>query len=362
MFRLIIATRDAFSHEVVSLHGEGVYASQLRSAGIPATSLGMSRGRVSLQGMRELRRIMRRCRPDVVQTRLDHANLLGGLTARFTGTPPVIWAVHSTELGPLSSSWKTRIVRRLCAQLSNAVPVSIVSDARSGAALHERIGFSRSKLIVVPNGVDPVAFGPDLASRERVRRSWGVEPDEVLLGCVARWDPLKDHENLLAAIRDLALRGRRFRCALVGRGLNAQNQDLQKLIARWGVAKQLILADASNDVCAVMNALDVHVLSSRSESLPVAVMEAMSCGAPCVVTDVGDAAHIVGNTGWVAPPRDARALADAIAAALDAHQGDGWPERASACRSRVIREFSLARMGAEYSALWAHAANGQSGG
>ena len=217
LYRLIGATSDGFGHAVVSLHEEGVYGRPLRDRGVSVTALGMRRGRVTIEGLRRLRRIIREFRPHVVQTRLDHANLVGGLMARFAGAPPVIWAVHSTDLGPLRSSWKTRIVRRTCAQLSRALPRFIVSDARSGAALHEKIGFCASKLIVVPNGVDPMSFQPDSDARQRIRRMWGVAPGEVLLGCVARWDPLKDHENLVRAVRLLSDRGYAFRCVLIGR-------------------------------------------------------------------------------------------------------------------------------------------------
>ena len=137
LYRLIGATTDDFEHAVVSLHQEGVYGQPLRDRGVSVTALGMRRGHVTLQGLRRLLRITREYRPHVVQTRLDHANLIGGVMARFAGAPPVVWAVHSTDLGPLRSSWKTRIVRRTCAQLSRALPKAIVSDAHSGAALHE---------------------------------------------------------------------------------------------------------------------------------------------------------------------------------------------------------------------------------
>ncbi|MGC2030980.1 MAG: glycosyltransferase [Steroidobacteraceae bacterium] len=358
LYRLIGATSDGFKHAVVSLHLEGVYGQPLRDRGVSVTALGMRRGRVTIEGLRGLLRIMREYRPHVVQTRLDHANLVGGLVARFAGAPPVVWAVHSTDLGPLRSSWKTRIIRRTCAQLSRALPRFIVSDARSAAALHEKIGFCASKLIVVPNGVDPLSFRPDSEARERMRHMWGVTSGEVLLGCVARWDPLKDHENLVRAVKLLADRGHAFRCVLVGRGMDWENRDLQRVIQRWGAADRLILAGASGEVPAIMNALDLHVLPSRSESLPVAVMEAMACGTPCVVTDVGDARHIVGDTGWVVQPQDSVAMAGAIEAGLAENRLGALKGRAESCRARIIRDFSLARMGAEYAALWTRVAEG----
>jgi glycosyltransferase involved in cell wall biosynthesis len=134
--------------------------------------------------------------------------------------------------------------------------------------------------------------------------------------------------------------------------MEAQNRELQRLIERWGVADRLILAGPSSEVPAIMNALDLHVLPSRSESLPVSVLEAMACGTPCVVTDVGDARYMVGDTGWVAPPRDSAALADAIEAALIERTPDTREPRAQMCRARIIREFSLASMGLQYAQLW----------
>jgi glycosyltransferase involved in cell wall biosynthesis len=356
LYRLVFATRDRFNHAVVSLHREGDYGPELRAQGIPVTALGMSRGRLNIEGLRRLQRITKEYRPDVIQTRLYHANLLGGLVARFAGAPPVVWAVHSTDLGAFRATWKTRLIRQCCAWSSRSLPAFIVSDARSGAALHEELGFSPAKLVVIRNGVDSASFRPDAAARERTRANWGVAPDETLLGCVARWDPLKDHENLLRALKLLGDRGDAIRCALIGSGMTADNRDLHQIIERHGVRDRVILTGPTNDVPAIMNMLDVHVLSSRSESLPVAVMEAMACGIPCVVTDVGDARDIVGETGWVVPPEDPGALAGAMQAALGDCLRTACQRRAEACRTRIINEFSLARMAAEYGALWANAA------
>jgi glycosyltransferase involved in cell wall biosynthesis len=356
LYRLIAATRDRFDHAVVSLHQDGVYGPELRAQGIPVTALGMSRGRLHMNGLRRLQRITTEYRPDVVQTRLHHANLVGGVVARFAGAPPVVWAVHSHDLGAMRATWKTRLVRRFSAWSSQSLPELIVFDARSSARLHAELGFSSAKLVVIRNGVDSTLFRPDAGAREHIRAKWGVASDETLLGCVARWDPLKDHENLLQALKLLADGGHAFRCALIGSGMTADNRDLYRMIERYGVGDRVLLTGPTRDVPAAMNMLDIHVLASRSESLPVAVMEAMACGIPCVVTDVGDARDIVGETGWTVAPRDAGALAGALQAALGDCGHTARQRRAEACRVRVVNEFSLARMAAEYSALWTNAA------
>ena len=334
------------------MHQDGVYAEPLRAQGVAVESLGMARGRLAAGALARLRHRIAEFHPDVVQTRLYHADLLGGLMARFAGMPPVVWAVHATDLGSWRAAWKTRLVRRCCAWASRTVPVSIVSDARSTATLHQKLGYPEAKLVVIRNGIDSGAFLPDAAARARVRSSWQVAADTPLIGCVARWDPAKDHENLLRAVAMLATRRADLRCALIGTGMTTENLQLRRTIERCGLLDRVVLAGPSGDVPAVMNALDVHVLSSRSESLPVAVMEAMACGTLSVVTDVGDAREIVGELGWVAPPRDPAALSEAIAAALREHDAGAGRERALAGRARMVSEFSLAHMAQGYADLW----------
>jgi glycosyltransferase involved in cell wall biosynthesis len=356
LFRLVEATLGQFEHRVVSLHKEGVFADRLRKLAVPVTALEMPRGAITISGLRMLRQVVTDFQPDVVQTRLDHANLVGGLAARITAHAPCVWAVHSSDLGALRASWKTRLVRGICARLSKLLPAAITSDAVSSADLHVKSGFAAEKFVVIPNGVDAAMFRPDESARQRVRAEWGVAREAAVLGCVARWDPAKDHENLLGAIAHRRQSGAEaVPVVLVGRGMTPDNAELRAMIEKFAVADSVILAGPSSDVPSAMCALDVHVLASRSESQPVAVLEAMACGVPCVVTDVGDAASVVGETGWVVPPRDPHALGDAIGKAVAAIPTPEFAQRRRACRERVVNTFSLERMAAAYAMVWRRA-------
>ena len=165
---------------------------------------------------------------------------------------------------------------------------------------------------------------------------------------VGRWDPQKDHATLLNALAILERSGEPVRCALVGPGMDRANGQLLEMIQARGLGGRVILAGVRDDVAAVMNALDVHVLSSASEGFPNVVAEAMACNTPCVVTDVGDAALIVGDTGWVVTPRDAEALAAGIRQALSRVAERGTLE----CRARIEQHFDLQNMVAAYLDLW----------
>ena len=176
---------------------------------------------------------------------------------------------------------------------------------------------------------------------------------------VGRWDPQKDHANLIAALSQLDSRNvPDWRCVLIGPNMTNANVSLVALLDQCNVHDHFLLLGSRSDIPAVMNALDLHVLSSVGEAFPNVVAEAMECGTPCVVTDVGDAGLIVGPTGWVVPHSDSAAFAGAVQeATVELANTAKWGNRKLACRSRIRDNFSLERMLISYRRVWAEAAN-----
>lgn len=345
-------------HVVVSLMDEGKYGPLLQAAGVEVHCLGMPRRRVTLGGILRLWRLLRASRPDVVQTWMYHADLVGGVVARLAGVRTVCWGIRHTTLVPGLSARSTILVARICARLSHWVPRTIVSCSRAAARVHQALGYAADKMVVIPNGCDLAQFRPDQEARERLRGEWQVADSTFLIGMVARFDPQKDHTNLIAALALLKQRGVEFRCVLVGTGVDSTNESLTKRVAEAGLDQHVRLLGPRNDIPAVMNALDVHVLSSAyGEAFPNVLAEAMACGTPCVTTDVGDAALIVGETGWVVPPRDSRALAEALGDAISQWPDQrAWQARKRACRERIAAQFSLDAMVSAYRKVWADVA------
>lgn len=355
LFRLTTFPGQAVQHTVISLTDDGIYGERLRAAGVTVHCLGMARGRVSLGGLMRLRRLLIEHKPDAVQTWMYHADLIGGVVARLAGVRAVAWGIRNSGAHLQRSSRSARLVLKLCAMLSGRIPAVIVCAARDAAVRHEQYGYRADRLTVIANGYDLSRYQPDDEARRRLRAQWQVADDTPVLGCVARWDPLKDHANLLGAVALLVQRGPRseaLRCALIGRGMTHDNADLCALIERLGLRDRVLLLGPSDDVPAVMNALDIHVLSSCAEGFPNVVAEAMACGTPCVVTDVGDAGHIVGQTAPVVPPENAQALADGIAQALHQIAQRGRDAVGGPGRARVLAEFDLAHMVAQYESVW----------
>ena len=357
LYRLV--TRDtADEHEVVSLVGEGKYGRMFRAAGVPVYSLDMRPGRVSWDGIRKLWQICRASHADVIQTWMYHSDLLGGLVARLSGKPHVVWGIHNSTFTPGSSSRAFRAVVRTCGLLSLRVPSRIVVCAQNAALVHEELGYSADRMVVIPNGYDLSLFTPDTEARRALRAEWSVPDDVPLIGMVARFDPLKDHANLIAALAFLMRKGLRFYAVCIGTGMTAENAEMARRLEGAGVEHVVRLIGPRHDIPAVMNALDIHVLSSVGEAFPNVLCESMACGTPCVTTDVGDARLIVGETGWVVPPRHPEMLADALAAALSQWAlPETWVLRQKAASKRINEHFGIDLMVERYRNVWTEVAD-----
>ena len=354
LYRLLGASNpEEMSHEVVSLTELGVVADRIRELGIPTRALGMRRGRVRFPDPLKLLRLaalVRAARPDVVQTWLYHADLLGGLAAKLAGGARIFWGIHNATLDPTVRR-TTRWTAAGCARLSRWIPDAIVTVSRAARDLHVAAGYDPGKFVFIPNGFDVTLFRPDAAARREVREELGLAPGDLVVGLPARLDPQKDHLNFVRAAALLAQRRPEVRFLLCGEGVTRGNLELVRAIAERGVLDRFLLLGRRSDMPRIMNALDVCTLSSAGEAFPLAIGEAMACGVPCVVTDVGDCAYLVGDTGRVVPPRDAEALARAweTLVRLDL---DGRRRLGLAARERIVAEFALPRIAEQYAALY----------
>ena len=351
--RLCLHSRGV-SNVVISLMDIGKYGPVLQQSGVVVHCLGMNPGKPSIVRFYQLIKLIRSEHPNVVQTWMYHADLLGGVAARLAGVKRVFWGIRHSTLEKGKSKRSTIMIARLCALLSNWVPEKIICCANKALAVHADIGYAAEKLLVIQNGYDLSCFKPDVAAGEKVRSELRLGPREFVIGKVGRFDPLKDHHNLLRALALVAEQQIHFRCLLVGKGLSPNNAALVANIIELGLQGKVLLAGQRTDICAVMNTLDLHVLSSCSEGFPNVLAEAMACGTPCVSTDVGDALDIVGDPGLCCPPRNSQALADLIIKMAKEWQQAPvtWQTRKTMSTQRVAERFSIEGMVSMYEASW----------
>lgn len=352
LFRLSI--HDAASrHVVLSLMGPGKYGPLLENAGVSVYCLGMPKGRLSFFGLWRLWRLLRSERPDVVQTWMYHADLVGGIVARIAGIRRIFWGIRHSDLSLEKTRRSTMVVAKACALLSRWVPLGIICCAQKALEAHKALGYASHKMRVIPNGFDLNTFQPDTQARTRLRTEFGVAPELPLLGMVGRFDPQKDHVNLFRALAVLKEGGHDFRCLLAGSGVDGSIALLTNMLKELGLQDEVLLLGPRTDIPAFMNALDVHVLSSCSEAFPNVLAEAMACGTPCVTTDVGDAAVIVGDAGWIVPPSNPRALADALGDALRSlRHPESWSRLQLKARQRIAENFQINTMVEKFNRVW----------
>lgn len=353
LFRLCLNATN-HRHIVISLMDEGKYGPLLEDAGVSVHCLGMNPGRPSIKRFLKLVSLIRCEEPDAVQTWMYHADLLGGLAAKFAGVRKIVWGIRHSTLEKGKAKKSTIAIARLCAVLSWFIPEKIVCCADKALSVHRDVGYAARKLLVIPNGYDLSKFMVDEQSGSQVRASLGISPETFLLGKVGRYDPFKDHDNLLSALFQLQLSGVDFNCLLVGRGLTSENSELIARITELGLGDKIILAGQRTDIPAIMNALDLHVLSSSSEGFPNVLAEAMACGTPAISTDVGDAGEIVGDPALLCSPGNPKALSELMLAmhAEWLERPDDWAERRIRCADHIKNNFSIERMVAAYEQCW----------
>lgn len=313
MLKRLIESDPSTIHStvVVSLTSLGVLGESLRAHGVRVHTLGMTSAFGIFIAIWRLVKLIRQYQPEIVQTWMYHADLLGGLAARLSRYGAVVWGIRSTAIpqGPLSPTfWLVR----LCAISSYLIPHKIICCARTAKEAHIKLGFAAQKMTVIPNGYDFSVFDRHFNSRANARAEMGFEDNGIVIGTVGRFDPLKDFENFVEASSKLAAKRDDVKFLMAGRNIEWSNPTLRKWIDSGGSVKKFSLFGEQSDVPYILSAMDVFCLSSVSEAFPNVLVEAMAMGLPCVVTRAGDAADILGVNDFVVPVKDSDSLSDAL--------------------------------------------------
>ena len=359
LYQLLSHTDDAWRDtKVVSLTGGGPLSEQLDAINIQTRTLDMKRNFPNPMSIFKLARWLRRDNPDLIQTWMYHANLIGGIAAKLAGNIPVVWGIHSSDSSSSSRRAATIWVIKVSAYLSKLLPDRIVYVSNASKKIHEQAGYVQAKGLLIPNGFDTKEFMPDRDIRADMRKQFSIPPDTFVIGLVARWHPEKDHANFFSAAGILARRKANVKFVLCGENVTSDNFELMKMIESNCVRSKTRLLGLRRDIKRIMLMLDVNTISSNAgESFPLVVGEAMASGIPCVVTDVGECANMVGETGRVVPHSNPEALAAAWQEILELPESKRQ-ELGRQAQEHIVQNFDINRVVGEYQDLYLNVVEG----
>lgn len=345
--------REQFNPVVLSLIDQGTLGERILSLGVPIYTLDMKQGSIpNLTHVWKLIRIVHQCKPDLIQGWMNQGNL-AALVAKYFSfqSSSVIWGIRGTVYSLDLENRLTAWIIQLCAALSVLVD-NIIYVSHVARKQHEVLGFSLEKGCVIPNGFEIELFNSSLEARHDIRCGLGLRENTFLIGLICRYHPMKDHSNFFHAAALLLKSHPDVHFILVGTDVDTKNKALNNLIQDLGIYNRVHLLGERRDVNRITASLDIaSSASAYGEGFPNVIGEAMSCCVPCVATDIGDSAWIIGDTGITVPPRNSQALANAWKEIINLD-----PEQrgklGKAARLRIVEHFSLDFVVNQYEALY----------
>ena len=284
-------------------------------------------------------KLLKSLQPDILYSFLPDANIAGLIAGRLSGVKRVVWGVRASNMDVSRYDWLARMSLRLSAFLSK-FPDAIIANSHAGKEFHRGIGYSTNRMMVIPNGICTDRFKPDYSAGLKVRDEWGIDEETITIGLIGRLDPMKDHATFLRAVKIFNQEGCSVRFVCIGDGKEPYKSEIHSLCMTLGLNGSLIWTGVRSDMPAVYSALDIVTsTSSYGEGFSNVIGEAMACGVPCVVTDVGDSAIIVGETGVIVNPEDPQALADGWASMLKRLNDKSYLIKKMA-RARIVSHYN----------------------
>jgi glycosyltransferase involved in cell wall biosynthesis len=342
LVRLLIANPEVNDKRMVLvLRHAGDWGEQLRLTGVTVHELDMESALDIPRVFLQLQQFMREFDPDIVQTWMYHADLLGGLAAWFSGYKNIIWGIRRTSLSFYDSK-ATWLIMKVCAWLSAWLPRKIISVAEAGRQAHIQSGYNADLMVVIPNGFDFDKISATVEQRNALRFACGLLEDDLVIGCVGRFNHAKGQDNLVKAAALITDDHPNVRFMLVGMDCDASNAQLTAWITENKLQSSFLLLGERPDIPVCLAAMDIFCMPSRTEGFPNALGEAMAMGLPCVATDVGDTRFLVGNTAILVPAQDQQALASGLLGIIELSK-DQRIQMGLRAKEHVMAEFSIER-------------------
>lgn len=356
LYKLIKSTCDGVEHVVISLTENGFIGTKLSELNIEVISINMIKSVNIINKFFELKKIIKNNNPDLVQTWMYHSDLIGGIAAKFAFKGPIIWNIRHSNLKWRENKKSTILIAKLSAILSNIIPDKIVSCSKIAKEIHAKIGYNKNKIKVIPNGFDILEFDQKKYNKLELYDELDIPYDNFTIGMVGRYNPQKDYKNLINAVSLLKEKNTELfnntTFIICGKNIDENNLELISYLKEKNIEAKFKLLGRRNDIAKIMASLDLFTLSSSfGEGFPNVIGEAMASNTACVVTDVGDSAFIVGDTGVVVEIKKPEQLMSGWVKILSLSESkrNKIGEKA---RQRIVENFTIDKIAKKYLDLY----------
>jgi glycosyltransferase involved in cell wall biosynthesis len=351
MCKLILGpTASYYRHSVICLTGWGKLGKKLVVNGIPVYCLGLQKKLSDIGGLVRLVVLLRKIRPKILQTWLYHADLIGLIAGLISHDCRVVWNIRCSDLNLNEYGLSTRLFFSILAHAAH-LPDAVIFNSNTGCNFHRAVGYKPKLYKIIHNGFDSGHFCPNPTARSVFRQTHGIADDTQLIGMVSRYDPMKDFKTFFEAAERLCSLREDVEFVLVGKGLDVQNAQIKSAVKKKELIGKFHLLGERDDLAEIYPAFDISTLTSISEGFPNVLGEAMSCAVPCIATNVGDCADILGKTGKIVPPQSPKILAQAWDDFLRLPDSERR-KHGMAARDRIKTHFSLDHICRQYERLY----------
>ena len=349
MFEIIKNTNFKYQHVIISLTNEDFYFEKLNNLKIKILRVNLRKNLLIPIKIFKILFLINKINPDIIHTWLYLSDLIGGLCGSLLGFKNIIWSIRH-DINE-KSKFEERLIVKILGFLSSKIPKAIIGCSHIVAENHIKYGYKRKKIHIINNGVDIFRFRPDPLIRKKLISDHEIKKEEIILGMVARYSKIKNHQLLFKALSILKEKNIKFKCIIIGDKVSRKNHDLLELIDLYGISRNIIINENNQKIEDIFALIDINILTSQSECFPNVLIEAMASGTPCICTNVGEAKFILRDAGWILNDFKPITLVNQI---LDILKNDKYKSKnfKKNCRQIIIKNYSLEKMIFEYNLFY----------
>ena len=341
----IIKSIGNYNKEIICLTGHGYHSKLLEKEGVKISYCNLNKNLFDFIKILKLYRFILRKKPKIIHSFLYHSDVIASILGKLAFTKTILWSVHHDFIKSDNTALRNIQVNFL-SMISNFIPDKIIYCSMESQKNHVAIGYCKSKSLLINNGISTKKFFPREKNYNKIRKLLGLKKDTFLIGHIARFHPIKGHKILINCLKLVKQENEKFTCLMVGANINKKNKSLNYQIKKNNLEKNIILYGETKFPEKLINAFDLNIISSVSESSSLVLMEAMASGVPTLSTNVGPISKTLGDSGWVVKNKSSKELAEKLIFII--RNKSLLKEKSLLARDRISRQNSQAIMLKKY--------------